>query len=152
MIHSSAILKSTAMDTTNVAATTTETVAKINAFTRRMPIPKIAENGKPIKDAEGKQVYVYNDVIFVAINDHAGIKIGDCDFGEATGMILMMNEYHGVSAVDAILKSALRTEATFGTEEVEEEDGVHLYTKTLSINVSKSAVTDYLEFYKMLNA
>lgn len=144
MIHSSAILKSTVMDKIYGDATTLETVAKITAIPRQIRIKVTDANGNVVKNDDGSVKVNVEHKTFVAVNDLPAISIEQVDFGKASTMLVMLNDSYGANAVDAVLKSVLRTEFAY----LEEDE----FLTRLALDVQPQAVKDYLEFYKMLNA
>ena len=144
MNQSSAIQISTAMDTNNVAATTTETVAKINAFSREIRVAVKDEKGNVIKNDDGSTKVRIEHRTFIAVNDLPAISIDQVDFGQATGEIVMVDESFGASFVNSVVKSALRTEFTYALEDE--------YLSHLAIDIPSHVIMERLKFYKMMNA
>lgn len=114
MIHSSAILKSTAMDTTNVAATTTETVANVIA------VKTIKAFTRPVTGSDGKKV----EKIFVAINDLPATSIDNVVAGAATAIMSIAQSLYGVDGLNVVLASAIGKDAevTIDDEYIESID------------------------------
>lgn len=145
MNQSSAILNSTAMDKMYGDATTLETVAKINAFTREVRVQVKNDAGEVVKDENGNAKVKVEHRTFIAVNDLPAISIEQVDFGQATPLVVMVNTNYGSEAVDAICKNALRGNVAYLVDEDE-------FVNNLAINITKQNVMDWLEFYKLMNA
>lgn len=144
MNQSSAIQITTTMDTTNVAATTTETVANDNANAIRQAIVKINAFSRIITMKDGdKEKKV--ERTFIAINDEPATAIENVSFGSATSLIRTAEKLYGVDAVDVCICHALNCDAKFILED-------EYVTNIVIDDVNASAVKDALLFYKELNA
>ena len=144
------------MDTNNVPATSTETVAKISAFNHDLYVTVKDENGNAIMREDNTPKKVKTPTTFVAVNDIPATKLDMVDFGDATSIVVAINEFFGPAAVNSVIKNALRKTLTVSyqapkDEEVNDEE-LKLYINTIHIPLEVDKVKEAFEFYKMLNA
>lgn len=120
------------MDTINVPAISTETVAKINAFTRKVTI----------KDGDVEKKV---DRFFIAINDQPATALENISFGGATSIIRTAEKLYGIDAVDVCVAECLGCAAKITVED-------EYVTNIVIDTVDAKAVKDALLFFKELNA
>lgn len=144
------------MDKNNVPATSTETVAKISAFNHDLYVTVKDENGNAIMREDNTAKKVKTPTTFVAVNDIPATKLDMVDFGDATSIVVAINEFFGPAAVNSVIKNALRKTLTVSyqapKDEVVEDEELKLYINTIHIPLEVDKVKEAFEFYKMLNA
>lgn len=121
------------MDTINVAATTTETVANVIA------VKTIKAFTRPVTGSDGKKV----EKIFVAINDLPATSIDNVVAGAATAIMTIAQSLYGVDGLNVVLASAIGKDA-----EVAMDDE---YVESVDIKgVDIDAMKSNLMFFKTM--
>lgn len=144
------------MDTINVPATSTETVANANAETinetksAKETITKInafvRKVGMKVDGVEKKI-----DRCFIGINDFPGTALENISFGPATSAIRTAEKLYGIDAVDVCICECLGCTASCITE-YDDDDKKYYVTGLVVDGVDAKAVKDALMFFKELNS